>query len=151
MDHEIVYSLANTDGAEASLNHKWDVSDAAHVQLNDDIDESIMLESDPICSSGGCTQYNHPNKSGSALIPRDYFVPNFGKDPDMSGTMNSLSIAEALQKHKLIMGTKESREKYRNKAKDTEYNYYPKLDSDVVTTQRNLAATESTLGHTLAV
>jgi hypothetical protein len=53
-----------------------------------------MLESDPICSSAGCFQYNHPKKSESALIPRDYFVPNFGKDPDMTGTMNSLSIAE---------------------------------------------------------
>jgi len=60
-----------------------------------------------------------------------------------------LSIAEALKKHKLILGTPESREKYRNKAKDTEYNYYPNLDSDVVTTQRNLAATESLLGKTL--
>jgi hypothetical protein len=55
-----------------------------------------MLESDPICSSAGCFQYNHPKKSESALIPRDYFVPNFGKDPDMTGTMNSLSIAEAM-------------------------------------------------------
>ena len=86
MDHEIVYSLANTAGAEATLNHVWNVSDAAQLQLNEDIDESIMLESDPICSSGGCTQYNHPKKSESALIPRDYFVPNFGKDTDMVGT-----------------------------------------------------------------
>jgi len=134
MDHEIVYSLANTAGAEASLNHVWNVTDTAQVQLNEDVDESIMLESDPICSSGGCTQYNHPKKSESALIPRDYFVPNFGKDPDMTATMNSLNIAETQKNHKLILGTPESREKYRNKAKDTEYNYYPKLDHDVVTT-----------------
>ena len=63
--------------------------------------------------------------------PRDYFVPSFGKDSDMSGTMNSLSIAEDQRKHKLIMGTPESRAKYANKAKDTQYNYYPKLDADV--------------------
>ena len=49
------------------------------------------------------------------------------------------------------MGTKESREKYRNKAKATLYNYYPKLDSDVVTTRKNLADTESLLGKTLAL
>ena len=72
--------------------------------------------------------------SSSALIPRDYFVPNFGKDTDMTGTMNSLSIAEAQRQHKLIMGTPESRAKYANKAKDTQYNYYPKLDTDVTTT-----------------
>ena len=53
----------------------------------------------------------------------------------MVGTMNSLSIAEAMKKHKLIMGTPESRAKYHNKAKDTEYDYNPKLDKDVITTQ----------------
>jgi len=133
MDHNIVDSLANTVGAETTLNHVWNVSDEAHVQLGEDTasNESIMLESDPICSTAGCTQYNHPNKSESALIPRDYFVPSFGKDSDMSGTMNSLSIAEDQRKHKLIMGTPESRAKYANKAKDTQYNYYPKLDADV--------------------
>lgn len=96
MDSDIVNSLANTEGAEASLNHVWNVKapESTQVQLQEDIDESIMLESDPICSSGGCTQYNHPKKSDSALIPRDYFVPNFGKDSDMTGTMNSLNIAE---------------------------------------------------------
>jgi len=151
MDHEIVYSLANTVGAETVLNHVWNVTDEAQVQLGEDIDESIMLESDPICSTAGCTQYNHPNKSESALIPRDYFVPNFGKDSDMSGTMSSLSIAEEQRKHKLIMGTPESRAKYANKAKDTKYNYYPKLDADVKVSQKNLADTEALLGHNLNV
>jgi len=53
----------------------------------------------------------------------------------MTGTLNSLSIAEALKKHKLVMGTPESRAKYHNKAKDTTYDYNPKLDKDVITTQ----------------
>jgi hypothetical protein len=52
----------------------------------------------------------------------------------MTGTMNSLSIAEEQKKHKLIMGTPESKAKYHNAAKDTEYNYNPKLDKDVITT-----------------
>lgn len=72
-------------------------------------------------------------------------MPNFGRDPDIVGTENSLSIAEALKKHKLILGTKESKEKYRNKAKDTLYDYYPSLDKDVITTQKNLVAAEETL------
>jgi len=115
------------------------------------LDQSVLLESDPICSSAGCFQYNNPAKSESQLIPRDYFVPNFGKDPDMTGTMNSLSIAEEQKKHKLIMGTPESRAKYHNKAKDTLYDYNPKLDKDVITTQKNLEATEETLGKTFAL
>ena len=32
------------------------------------------------------------------------------------------------------MGTAESKAKYHNKAKDTEYNFEPKLDHDVITT-----------------
>ena len=43
------------------------------------------------------------------------------------------------------MGTPESRAKYHNKAKDTEYDYNPKLDDDVKTTNRKLASAEETL------
>jgi len=64
----------------------------------------------------------------------------------MTGTMNSLSIAEDQLKHKLIMGTPESRAKYHNKAKDTLYDYNPTLDHDVKVTQKNLADTEELLG-----
>jgi hypothetical protein len=110
----------------------------------------VQLEStsDPICSSAGCFQYNHPKKSDSAKIPRDYFVPNFGVDNDVLGTANSISIAEAQLEHKLVMGTPESRAKYHNKAKDALYNYNPSLDDDVKTTNRNLANAEETLGIT---
>ena len=80
------------------------------------------------------------------MIPRDYFVPNFGKDPDMTGTMNSLNIAQDQLKHKLIMGTPESKAKYHNKAKDTEYNFEPKLDKEVITSMKNLVDTENLLG-----
>ena len=69
----------------------------------------------------------------------------------MTGTMNSLTIAEDQKKHKLVMGTPESRAKYHNKAKDTEYDYNPKLDKDVITTQQNLEKTQETLGKTFAV
>ena len=48
----------------------------------------VGIQSDPICSSAGCTQYNHP-RNGGPKIPRDYFVPNFGRDSDVLGTINS--------------------------------------------------------------
>ena len=48
------------------------------------------------------------------------------------------------------MGTPESRAKYHNKAKDTTYDYNPKLDKDVITTQKNLDKTEEILGKTFA-
>ena len=41
----------------------------------------IQMESDPICSSAGCTQYKQPE--GPKPPPMDYFVPNFGMDHDI--------------------------------------------------------------------
>ena len=79
----------------------------------------------------------------------DYPVPNFGKDPDMVATMNSISIAEAMKNHKLIMGTEESKAYWHTVAKDTLYDYHPKLDHDVITTNRNIAAAEDKLGVTM--
>jgi len=36
---------------------------------------NLQLDSDPICSSAGCTQYKAPEFK---THPMDYFVPNFG-------------------------------------------------------------------------
>jgi hypothetical protein len=54
-------------------------------------------QSDPIMSSEGkITQYLHPAPKETNLQPAaiDYPVPNFGKDPDMETTMNSIRMAE---------------------------------------------------------
>ena len=56
--------------------------------------EFVGIQSDPICSSAGCTQYNHPKMDPSKKIKRDYFVPNFGRDSDILGTINSAEVAE---------------------------------------------------------
>jgi len=57
-------------------------------------------ESDPICSSAGCTQYEHPKKKG---YPMDYPVPDFGKDHDILGVDSSLESAEKQLKHKFVI------------------------------------------------
>ena len=44
------------------------------------------------------------------------------------------------------MGTKESKARYHNKAKDVDYNFAPALDSDIVDSQSNLAKAEKSLG-----
>ena len=54
-------------------------------------------------------------------------------------------------KHKLIMATPESRAKYHNKAKDTLYDYNPKLDSDVIVSSKNLVNAEELLGKKYGV
>merc|ERR1711990_1221396 len=64
----------------------------------------------------------------------------------MSGTMNSLEIAEKMNNHKLIMGTPESKAKWHNVAKDTLYDYHPALDKDVISTNKHISEAEDRLG-----
>jgi len=60
----------------------------------------------------------------------------------MKANMRSLAVAEKMYKHKLVMGTKESKAKWHNKATDTDYDFAPTLDIDMRTTKKNLADTE---------
>lgn len=110
---------------------------AALIQLDE--------QSDPICSSAGCTQYKH--KKTPLGYPIDYPVPSFGKDPEIEANANSLSIAEAMHSHKLIMGTPESKAKWHNVAKDTLYDYAPELDDDMKSTASHLGLAEGIRKH----
>jgi hypothetical protein len=51
-----------------------------------------------------------------------------------------------MNKHKLVMGTPESKAKYHNVAKYTLYDYHPSLDKDVVSTNKHISDAEDTLG-----
>jgi len=72
LDHDMKVTATNLDNAEATLGTTM-----------------VQTSSDPICSSAGCTQYEWPK--GPKSHPVDYFVPNFGADPDMETTVNSLA------------------------------------------------------------
>merc|ERR1712224_73648 len=64
-------------------------------------DAEAEVESDPICSSAGCTQYKHAKKK--PLYPMNYAVPNFGIDkPEVQATDDSLKQAEKQLGHKWI-------------------------------------------------
>merc|ERR1719213_639769 len=134
LDKDMLDTASNLANAEKDLGHNWNL-----LQLNSEV------ESDPICSSAGCTQYAH--KKTPLGYPLDYAVPDHGRDPDVVGTKNSLSIAEAMHAHKLEMGTPQSKAKYHNVAKDVPYNFNPALDEHIIHSQENLANTESSLGH----
>merc|ERR1712032_1653706 len=105
----------------------------------------MHLESDPICSSAGCGQYKH--KKAPRGYDINYFVPNFGVDTDISASHASLGLAEGALGHKLEMGTEKSKAKWQNVAKDTDYNFAPKLDADMIHTAKHLGDAESSLGH----
>jgi len=100
------------------------------VQINSDVDADVV--SDPICSSAGCTQYKHKKKPLGYKI--NYSVPNFGRDHDINDNFASLELAEAMKSHKLQLGTAASKEKWKNPAKDVDYNFAPSLDGDVIST-----------------
>ena len=120
-----------------------------NLQLDADAGEGVVLRSavtsDPICSSAGCTQYSHPVPP--ATPKRDYFVPNFGQDSDIKDSHQSIKDAEGTLGHKWVMATKATKAKWHNKAKDTLYNYAPKLDGEMRTSLKNLDDSETTVGH----
>ena len=108
---------------------------------------AIQIKSDPICSSAGCTQYAHAK--APLGYPIDYPVPSFGSDPEIDAVATSVSIAEAMHNHKLIMGTPESKAKWHNVAKDTLYDYAPELDEDMKATQDHIGVSEKITGKKL--
>ena len=135
MDHEIKVSLHNQKNAETALGKEVTMQSAA----------DIHLESDPICNSAGCTQYKHKKKDPG--YDMDYPVVDNGVDRDIVANHEDLKLAEGMLKHKLIMGTDESKEKWKNPAKKTEYDYSPKLDGDMRDAATNLDLVENKLGH----
>jgi len=131
--------MAHTHAAEARNNHVIDPNNMLGTQVD------LHLESDPICSSAGCTQYEHKKKPRGYKI--NYFVPNFGVDADIMDSHASLANSEDMLSHKLIMGTAASKAKWANPAKDVDYNFAPKLDGDMVSTAKNLGDAETSIGH----
>ena len=71
----------------------------------------------------------------NSRYPRDYFVPNFGKDADVLGTANSVSVAEKETGHKWNF----PKANWTRPAwKDIAWDFNPALDDDVKVTARNL-------------
>lgn len=72
-DRDIENTKKSLATAEKMTGHEWNL---------------VQLNSDPICSSAGCTQYKH--KSTPLGYDLDYFVPNFGVDQDIIDTQKSI-------------------------------------------------------------
>ena len=119
LDHQIVDSQNNLKNAEQQFGRSYG--------------SLIQLESDPICSSAGCDQYLHPKPDSSKDWPKDYGVPNFGMDRTTAGDLEDIPVAEAIVGHKWTsMGTDFNKEKFKNRAKDVDYNFAPQLDGDMI-------------------
>jgi hypothetical protein len=57
------------------------------------IDDSTLVQNDPICNSSGCTQYLHPKKEDDH--PINYAVPDFGVDREIKLTKEHYTDAES--------------------------------------------------------
>ena len=70
------------------------MEEGIHGEWNLPEEKNIMIEmqSDPICSSAGCTQYKHDEQKPG--YPMDYFVPNFGVDHEILASHDGLKWAE---------------------------------------------------------
>jgi hypothetical protein len=133
-----VSSLKSTEKKLGNWNPKKD-SDGAFVVPTSvalQTNAELAMESDPICSSAGCTQYEHPKMDSH---PVDYFVPNFGVDQGIIDHNTSLAIAEKQLKHKLVI---EDMPKIERDYPVVNYG----VDKDILETQASIAKSEADLG-----
>lgn len=132
LDKDIITTQKHLTDAEESLGVRFS--------------QFIQTTSDP-CIGDSCSVYKLPAVKDS--WKKDYYVPNFGADPEVAGVMDSLKTAEKQEKHELVMGTSDSKAKWHIVAKDTPYDYQPPLDADVISTNQHIDAAEDKLGVTL--
>jgi hypothetical protein len=120
LDNDIKVTHTNLANAEESLGATMDV----------------QIGSDPICSSAGCTQYEHPKVKE---IPMDYFVPNFGVDQGILDHNSALAAAEKQLNHQLVI---EDMPKIPRNYPVANFG----VDQDILDTQSSLSKTENELG-----
>ena len=137
------FSVALLLAEAAAHNGLWQMTENSYEFRQFD-ENLIALQSDPICGTAWCDETLPAAPKGH---PVDYFVPNFGSDPDIAGTLSSVADAEKRLDYKLNLGTEESKKYWHNVAKDTLYNFAPELDADVKTTQYNIGAASEALDH----
>jgi len=102
-------NATKTNGSEAfkaAAQVDSQIIDGSDVQLFSE--NGLELQSDPHCNSSGCTQYLFP-KSKEDDYPKDYFVPNFGMDHDIKGSLSDLKVAEKQLDSKWVFHTEESK------------------------------------------
>lgn len=132
--------MKNLDDAEKTLNHKLEGvkedGEGSFTLLQTDSD--LHLQSDPVCSSAGCTQYKHKKKDLGYKI--NYPVPNFGRDHDINHNFGSLDWAENSLNHKWVWKTPEK------EADPVTYYDNGPLQDDMVTSLKNLKEQEGIHG-----
>jgi len=69
-------------------------------------------------------------------------------DKDIAGSLANMPVAEKIVGHQWTdFGTEESKAKWSNPAKKTNYNFAPELDGNIRDSIKNLSDTETNLKH----
>jgi len=146
-DHDIIATQAHIKQSEKALTHEWKPTksggfwdmpsaESAKAYNSSLLQTEAEVESDPINSSAGLTQYLHPE--AKAGHPMDYKVANFGQDHEVKDSISNEKIASKLVGHK--WDWKE------NKARDiVQYETRP-LDVDIQSSLKNLKSQEGIHG-----
>lgn len=76
---------------DRSLGRPFDRYNDVRAQ-QDSTNVQLGSQSDPICNSSGCTQYQHPGAKED--WPKNYFVPDFGLDSDIKDSITHMETME---------------------------------------------------------
>jgi len=131
VDRDIVGTQSSIASAESALGHTW----TPDFNL-------IQTQNDPIGSSIGITQYPLPkDKLGYDI---DYFVPNFGVDPEVSNVAASIAETEKLMGKTFDLPSEES-QKPAYKTGYTVPNFG--TDHDILNVKDAISKTEAKLDY----
>jgi hypothetical protein len=151
VDQDVKDTLAHVAAEETRLKHKWTPKQDENgvwivpEPINNKAYSYASLvqtgeQSDPMCSSAGCTYAARANKK---THPMNYFVPNFGKDHLIRDTDNSVDWAENYLNHTWVPKIK----KDQPESHPVDY-FVPNfgMDSDIKVAQANIATQEKKHG-----
>ena len=105
--------------------------------------QSILIRDDPICDTDEGCDTLHYEDEGKTPYPVDYVVPDFGVDPEIVDTTESLAQAETQLKHTTWAPSFKP-----DKGFDKDYpvpNFG--IDHDILTTATSLKVAEKITDH----
>jgi len=151
-DNEVVYyddvvkKFGYDEDIVDSVGNEMMVSKAMGVPFNMPLYAQLESESDPVCHSAGCTQYNWMEslrkKQGDPPVE---YKTNQALEGDIISTWDNLDVAEKIKNHEWVF----NHDVYnlKDKADDSvKYDDSAKLDDDIINTQGHLSAAEKKLG-----
>ena len=101
VDHDIIGSLNSLSGTEKNLGHKWVLPPLKSLlQMESTSIPACHSANFPKCVSDAETAADGKLQADMDKHPKDYFIPNFGKDEDIITTQANIKNMEAKYKGK---------------------------------------------------